>query len=202
MTGRATGTHGTFLDGAIVPDDEPLASHQRVLGALRSQPGKLYAVLDAARDPEVLTMLRCSGHRYQSLYEGARGELYAAAAPYLVRLRKGSPFLERLVEKGWGNAWGVYLTSDEGFERVRRHLRRRLQAELEGVEGTVLFRYYDPRVVQGFLSVCLPSEASALLDPFLAVIAEDPATDSLTGYSAASGRRDLGAARDATARGW
>jgi len=38
-----------------------------------------------------------------------------------VRLPKESTLLETLVRQGWGKNWGVYLTSDQSLEELRKH---------------------------------------------------------------------------------
>src|SRR5262245_17895263 len=81
----------------------PAADPCLVARQLRAQPRSLYAILDAARDPKVLELLRASGEKYQSLYEGPEGEELAAFAPYLVELPPASPLLDRLVSEGWGH---------------------------------------------------------------------------------------------------
>ncbi|MBK6535836.1 MAG: DUF4123 domain-containing protein [Deltaproteobacteria bacterium] len=97
--------------GGVGSEREP---KEEALATLRGLPGKLYAVLDAARDPEILTLLRRSGYRYESLWKGWAGEVYGDVAPYLVRLRKDGRLLEQLVE-GLGRGVGVYLLSYSPF---------------------------------------------------------------------------------------
>src|SRR5262249_10897503 len=75
----------------------PATPQDRVLPILREQPEPLFALLDAARDPKVLELLRGSGEDYQSLYEGPKGEELADWAPYVVRLSAQSGLLETLV---------------------------------------------------------------------------------------------------------
>jgi Domain of unknown function (DUF4123)/Inner membrane component of T3SS, cytoplasmic domain len=139
---------------------------------LRSQQDPLFAILDAARDPLVLVRLMGSGERYQSLYEGPKGERLAAAAPYLVALPRGSPFLEVLVRDGWGNSWGVYLTCLEPFEAIRKHLRRFLTVRTEAGKE-LLFRYYDPRVLRMFLPTCTVAELAEFFGPIRCYLIEE-----------------------------
>ena len=56
-------------------------------------------------------------------------EALADVAPYLVRFRKDSGLLSRLVEEGWGRSWGVFFTSSQSMKNVRRHFRRFLLVE-------------------------------------------------------------------------
>ena len=137
---------------------------QGTTGALRTEGEPLFVVLDAARDPAVLELLRRGGQEHQMLYAGRRGEHLAAVAPYLVRLPPGSPLLDALLERGRGASWGVYLTCDLPFAEVRRHLRRFLVAETE--DGQALyFRFYDPRVLRPYLPSCTPAELGAFFGP-------------------------------------
>src|SRR5262249_28451884 len=95
-----------------------------LIDVLRTQPEALFAILDAARDPKVLEILRYSEQPYQSLYEGSKGRGLAQFAPYLVKLTSTSMLFETLVRVGWGKSWGIYFTSRADFKEVRRHLRR------------------------------------------------------------------------------
>jgi hypothetical protein len=154
-------TEPGVLRSAAAPVD-PI--HERALTILREQPEPLFALLDAARDELIYARLTHCGEEYQSLYEGPKGEALASVGPYLVRLPKGSPLLETLVREGWGNSWGVYLTSAQPFKEVRRHLRRFLIVHLADTRE-VYFRYYDPRVLREYLPTCTADELSAFFGP-------------------------------------
>ncbi|MFZ4859451.1 MAG: DUF4123 domain-containing protein [Desulfuromonadaceae bacterium] len=126
---------------------------------LRNQSSQLFAILDAARDPMILELLQQSEIQFQSLYDGEKGDELAAYAPYLVQLPVESPVLERLVHGGWGKAWGVYLTCNEPFDVVRKHMRHFLFVQAE--DGRKLyFRFYDPRVLRNTLPLFDPEEAT------------------------------------------
>src|SRR6185436_18904504 len=101
----------------------------------------LYAVLDAAREERILTLLRSSPEHAQSLYEGPQGEELEDVAPYLVALPRDSWLLERLVGEGWGEGWGIYLTCRRPFAEVRRQLRRHLMVTLKETEERLYFRF-------------------------------------------------------------
>ncbi|OJT17382.1 hypothetical protein BO221_45525 [Archangium sp. Cb G35] len=140
------------------PDPPVLVAHKaQALEVLRAQEAPLYALVDAARSERILELLHESVEDCYSLYEGPRGVALAEVAPYLVSLpRKDSWLLEALVQEGWGAHWGVFLTSAAPARLVRRHFRKFLMVEAEGVEGRLYFRYYDPRVLGAFLPSCPP----------------------------------------------
>jgi hypothetical protein len=119
----------------------------------------LYAVLDSARDRRIHELCRESVEEHRSLYDGVEGETMAHVAPYLVRLPAGSRLLASLVREGWGQRWGVYLTSPLPFTEVRRHLRRFLMVEMEESNERMYFRFYDPRTLATFLPSCSPRQA-------------------------------------------
>jgi pSer/pThr/pTyr-binding forkhead associated (FHA) protein len=149
----------------------PAGSFPDLLQLLRRVDEPLFALLDAARDPKVLQLLRESKEEYQSLYEGVQGEVLADFAPYLVQLPAPSAFLERLVREGWGKSWGVYLMCSKPLAEVRKHFRHFLLVkDPEGKE--FYFRFYDPRVLRVFLPTCTPQETSEFFGPIRCFLLE------------------------------
>jgi len=142
----------------------------------------LYALLDAAREPSVLKVLFESKEVYQSLYEGAQGTQLAHFAPYLVKLPAESALLETLVKKGWGKNWGVYLTSEFPFEKIRQHFRRFLRVKLPD-RREVYFRFYDPRVLGIYLPTCGGEEPRSFFGPVKEYLLEDKSPDILLTFN-------------------
>jgi Domain of unknown function (DUF4123)/Inner membrane component of T3SS, cytoplasmic domain len=164
--------------------------HARVVEALRRQSEPLFALLDAARDPRVLELLRASRAESQSLYEGPEGEALARYAPYLVRMAgAGAGLLGELVGEGWGKAWGVYLTSRAPFAEVRRHFRRFLLVKAAGGKE-LYFRFYDPRVLRVFLPECDPDETRAFFGPVTAYLLEAGPSGEPLRFREAGGRAE------------
>ena len=136
---------------------------------LQEQP--LFAILDSAVDPAILTMLENSEEAYESLYDGEKGDQMASAAPYLLQLTPECGLIKQLIEKGWGKNWGVYLRSTLEFDEVRKHLRQFLMVQME--DGPVVyFRFYDPRILRKFLPACTPEEARQFFGPLLSYFME------------------------------
>ncbi len=160
--------HGKVHQG---PAPELGTLHDRVLRVLRQQAQPLYALLDAARDPQVLALLVNSREESQTLYEGPQGEAMADFGPFLVKLPKESAFLETLVHEGWGKSWGVYLTCEEPFKEVRKHFRHFLMVKYPD-GNQVYFRFYDPRVLRVFLPVCNAEETKQIFGPVRSFLLE------------------------------
>ena len=153
-------------------------SQDRLLDHLRNDAQPLFAVLDAARDTRILGLLLHHKEQSQSLYDGDNGVSLAQVAPYLVRLVKESALLKSLVREGRGKNWGIYLTSDQGFEQIRRHLRHFLQIRLGGGEQ-VYFRFYDPRVMRVFLPNCGAEDTTRFFGPIQSYLLEDETAHQL-----------------------
>lgn len=173
------GSNGITLDGRVVQEavvgDGSLIQAGRtnftvrvmegpLLGILRGQALPLYAILDAARSPQVRERLYASGERFQSLYEGEKGAALDRVAPFLVALPSQSRFLESLAHEAWGRSWGVYVTSRIDPNALRRHFRRFLLVKDEN-QRQLCFRYYDPRVLRVFLPASTPAEMAEFFGP-------------------------------------
>lgn len=145
------------------PEPETLAAAEPVIAALRGQPGRLYALLDGARDERIRVLLRESPEPYRSLFDGGQGDALAEAAPYLVEVGRRPQPLDDLVVEAWDRPWGLYISApqDRDLEALRRHLRKFLMVEL-GRER-VYFRFYDPRVFAAFVPTCSAAERRELL---------------------------------------
>lgn len=149
---------------------------------LRQQVG-LFAVLDAARDPDVLPRLKASGVEYASLYEERDRDDLATYGPWLAKLPPDHAFLDDLVRDGWGKSWGVFLTCRLPFADLRRHLRQFLLAKLPDGRQ-VCFRYYDPRVLRTYMPTCSTEEMARFVGPVERFFAESSDEDELLEFGA------------------
>ncbi|MBU8898347.1 DUF4123 domain-containing protein [Corallococcus sp. M34] len=145
-------------------------------------PSEVYAILDAARDPGILPFVVGKGVRHECLYEGPVPRELLDVAPYLVPLQRESPFTRELLERAWGQSWGLFLMTSEDVPTVRRHLRRFLKVKDE--QGRRLyFRYYDPRVMRVYLPTCNEDEREFIFGPLQAWSMEGPGGTALLRYS-------------------
>jgi len=200
---------GASLPLAPIESAPPEPSLQdRLLGVLRADFQPLYAILDAARSPDIYKLLAEAkeearksweaqnpsaagptsqppaagmlegGARFESLYEGWSKAQLALFAPYLVSLPPRLKLLEELVSKGWGKSWGIYLTCNLPFHEVRHHFRQFLILNMPDGDP-VYFRFYDPRVLRAYLPTCRPEEISQFFGPVWRFAAEDEKPESL-----------------------
>jgi hypothetical protein len=160
---------------------------------------RVYAVLDAARDEQIFDAVDACREDKSCLYAGRIPFALQRVAPYLVELSRDAPFTQSLVERGWGNSWGIFLRSDRGMMEVRRHLRHFLRVKDESGRR-LLFRWYDPRVLRIYLPTCYPEEVRTFFGPIemFAMEAQEPGAllqFSVIGGALYSARRELARAQ-------
>jgi hypothetical protein len=125
--------------------------------------GRTFAVLDGARDPRVHPAVERSELAHLCLYTGVLDLALARVAPYLVELHREAPLTRGLAEH-WGDAWGIFLRSSAGLTALHRHFRRFLRVRDERGR-TLIFRYYDPRVLRAYLPTCTDAELDYVFGP-------------------------------------
>src|SRR6185503_19244818 len=151
-------------------------------GLLTEEGEELCALLDGASVPGLLGRLESEPSLEMECL--LRGELETgmdAVAPYLVKLDPDSEFAHWVIGTGWGHHWGSFVTTRQGFLKLRNHLRA--LTLIYRRDGTPLyFRYYDPRVLRIFLPTCSPAQLKQMFGPVDAFLAESEAGDALSIY--------------------
>ena len=134
-----------------------------------------FALLDGARDPDVLPTIVASGLPSQCLYVGDLHPSLARVAPYVVRLARTAPATQDLLQRAWGESWGVFLRAPVGLGALHRHFRKLLRVQ-DARGRRMLFRFYDPRVLRMYLPTCLPAELDAVFGPVERFVIEGDAS--------------------------
>jgi hypothetical protein len=130
----------------------------------------LFALLDAARDPEVYEAVMEPGVEARCLYVEELPDELARAAPYIVDLDRSVGFVQRLRE-AWGKSWGILARSSASLDELRRHFKG--LNIVQGPDGQrLLFRYYDPRVLRVYLPPCTPGELAQVFGPVTELVTE------------------------------
>lgn len=131
---------------------------QAVSQYLFAEPGaNVFALLDGAAVPGLLTSLYRYQPDYVCLYRGELQPDMAEVAPYLVRLEPTAEYTAWVMAYGWGNHWGVFAVSHADMREMRQHFRRFLIVH-DSSGKPLLFRYYDPRVLRVYLPTCNATE--------------------------------------------
>jgi hypothetical protein len=170
--------------------ERPLSMPATVQARLWAEAGDdpAFVILDGAQNDTLLPALHADGApRWRCLFAGELEPDMAAVAPYLVELDPSAAFTRRLLAEGWGQNWGVFLTSATPLPALWRHLRA-----LTTVYGPELdplfFRFYDPRVLLSFLPTCGAEQLAGFFGPVGFFIAEDVDPTRAHAWSLADGR--------------
>ena len=132
----------------------------------------LFALIDAARTPDLPRRLSLYGAEHRSLFLGPGAEALSDVAPFLVRLEPESDLARWVADEGAGDHWGIFFTSEADLDTLTTHLAGFLVVTDE--EGSELyFRFFDPRVLLPFLASCTPDEQRVFMGPMEALWAED-----------------------------
>ena len=152
----------------------------------------VFALLDGASIDGLIDRLWGDLPEFECLYRGALEPDMAEVAPYLARLEPEADFTRWVLEKGWGNHWGIFAVSQADLRTLRRHLRTFTM--VHDPDGKLLyFRYYDPRVLRVYLPTCNDQELKTVFGPIRYFLLEDEDPDVLLRFSRIEG----GARREA-----
>jgi hypothetical protein len=136
-----------------------------------------YVILDGAQNQTLVGALHADGAPpWRCLFTGTLEPDMAVVAPYLVELEQSSAFTRRLLAEGWGQNWGVFLTSQLALPALWRHVRGQVHVYGPRLEP-LFFRFYDPRVLRSYLPTCSPEQLAEFFGPvdFYIAEGEDPA---------------------------
>lgn len=157
---------------------------EQIMGALWPEGAEsklgVWAVLDCARDPRIYLALLESRLEFRCLYAGRLPRPLELVAPHIVELPQGHRLVDRLLDEGWGQSWGVFLKIDDP-SNLRHHLRGFLKVQDERGRK-LLFRYYDPRVLRAYLPTCHADELRQVFGPVKRFLAEGEDGQSLLGW--------------------
>jgi len=151
-------------------------------GAHRQPDQFLCAIVDAAREPTIHRTIVESDSDHWCLIAGDIPLDLAEAAPYLVIFEEGAALLQTLIERGWGDSWGVFLTAQPPFEGLLETLRSHLVAQLPDGERVHL-RYYDPRVARRLLPTFNAAELETFFGPVTCWFVENEDDERIVEYS-------------------
>lgn len=146
----------------------------------------VYAILDGASIDDLLDKLYHYLPEFVCLYRGELQPDVAEVAPYLMRLTRESAFTDWLLDRGWGNHWGIFAISRENLDALRKHFRRFLRVQ-DSKGQPMLFRYYDPRVLRVYLPTCDPKELETVFGPVMHYITENESPHDLVRFQCAKG---------------
>ena len=122
--------------------------------------GQAYALIDGARWPGLPDWLAQRGLDHRPLFALDSDEDLLAMSPRLVRLPDEDAYMA-VFQEIWGGSHGLFLCSTAGLETQCSALAALVYAEMPDGEISI-FRFWDPRVMDRFVGLMTPAQASAL----------------------------------------
>lgn len=113
-----------------------------------TDPEICYAVIDAASEPDVFSLLDEYNPPACCLYSEPLQPEMADLAPYLVEV---SDDVRKWLDTRQ-TPWGIYLYSAVAMRELRHHLRKFTMVIIPGQEKSVFWRFYDPRNIREILA--------------------------------------------------
>lgn len=147
---------------------------------------KLYCVLDGASVPELPKRLYETRIPNVCLFPGDLPADMIYVAPYVVHLSSSNKFTDWVLGESFGKHWGIFVHCRHSMTEMRRHFRALVNVYDERANSMV-FRFYDPRVLRRFLPTCTPEELKTLFGKVETFFAEDEAGQNLLGFQLANG---------------
>jgi hypothetical protein len=144
----------------------------------RGERRDIWMIMDGARDRTIFPILLECRLQYSCLYSGFLPPALEIAAPYLVQLEYQDKYTRRILERAWGNSWGIFLKCDLNLDQLRRHLRQFLVVR-DPRGSRLVFRYYDPRVLRVYLPTCNREELRAVFGPIERFWMEDETPNTI-----------------------
>lgn len=96
----------------------------------------------------------------------------AYAAPYVIYLPPDNRFTEWLLSQSFGKHWGIFVHCRHSMIEMRRHFRALVNVYDERA-NSMIFRFYDPRVLKRFLPTCSPDQLKTFFGKVETFFAED-----------------------------
>lgn len=147
-------------------DDNKLDTIQRQL--FSNTENFVYAVIDGAACPELRFKIYDWEPESSCLWSGKLEPDLEEVAPYMAKLEQGSSFTEWLIKEGWGNHWNIFIESVLDPKAFRKQIRK-LQLVRSPEGKTLLFRFYDPRVMEMFLPTCDEEQLEELFENLVSI---------------------------------
>lgn len=128
----------------------------------------VYAVVDGAACPELRFKIYDWQPESACLWSGELEPDVEEVAPYMVMLEKNTEFTRWLIKEGFTQHWNIFVSSKLEPKAFRKQIRK-LQLVRSPEGKTMVFRFYDPRIMEKLLPTCTPEQLVELFDNFTKV---------------------------------
>lgn len=154
--------------------------------ALTSEELPLFAVIDVAKNPDLIELLNDSGDEFCAFDETKEPDDLGETAPFLMSLTHGTDGFADLLDKTWGNGQVMFVTSSETFLDVYNHLL--LQMDFDEHGEFVTPGWYAPAELHDLLREAPADDVKELFGPIAAFLVESTEPRTLIRYTHVDGK--------------
>ncbi len=144
--------------------------HDRARWALTAEDLPLFAIVDVAKNPELLELLNDSGEQFCAFDETQDPDALGPTAPFLTALTPSTPSFAALIDLTWGNGQAVFLTSRAAFMELYGHLLAQVDWDEDGSLRHP--GWWEPRELADLLGQTRAEHLSEFFGPIDALLAE------------------------------
>jgi hypothetical protein len=160
------------------------APHDCARWALHSEEGNYFAIVDCAREPDLLALINRVDEEFCAFDETREPDDLGETAPFLLALTPASHGLADVFEETWGRGHAVFLVSPRPFLEVYQHLISLVTWDEQGNLGSA--RFWDPRRLGDHLARLTPVEGEDFFGPLTCVLAESADPRVMVRYARAA----------------
>lgn len=157
------------------------APHDCARWALHSEEGNYYAIIDCAREPELLTLINRTREEFCAFDETREPDDLGETSPFLVALTPATHGLADVFEETWGRGTAIFLVSPQPFIDVYRHLISLVTWDEQGRINSP--RFWDPTKLAEHLAHLTTEQGTSFFEPLTCVLAESPDPRVMHRYS-------------------
>ncbi len=151
----------------------------------------VFAVLDCAKDRRIEPMINNCRLEHKCLYLNTKRYELKRAAPHIVKLERDHLFVTELLQKGWGQSWGIFFIAPNNITLSTFASQCRRIAKVKSGKKTFVFRYYDPRILRVYLPTCNRFELKHLIGSSYAIVTENSYTTGVERFECDKSAEEL-----------
>lgn len=144
--------------------------HDRARWALTAEDIPVFAVVDVAKNPELLELLNESGEQFCAFDETQDADALGPTAPFLTALTPSTPSFAALIDLTWGNGQAVFLASRAAFMDLYAHLVAQVDWSEDGAPSE--HGWWEPLELADLLAQTRGEHLSEFFGPVEAFLAE------------------------------
>lgn len=146
------------------------APHDCARWALHSEEGNYFAVVDCAREPDLITLVNRVDEEFCAFDETREPDDLGETAPFLLSLTPATHGLADVFEETWGRGHAIFLVSPRPFIEVYQHLISLVTWDDQGKLSSA--RFWDPLKLGEHLGRLAPAETADFFGPVTCFLAE------------------------------